>query len=119
MIFTGATAAMKGSAKLSPFAMGKTATRVMAQSLAREFGPKGVHVSHVVIDGIIDIPSSAKMLAEKGVDEKVAPDTVGCHFLKVVMTDEVQIAETYWYLHTQPVSGFTHELEIRPAAEKW
>lgn len=61
----------------------------MAQSLAREFGSKGIHVSHVVIDGIIDIPSSAEMLAEKGVDEKVAPDTVGCPFLEMMIIDQV------------------------------
>lgn len=85
LIFTGATAALKGSAMLSPFAMGKTATRTMAQSLAREFGPKGVHVSHAVIDGIIDIPMSAKMLADKGPGEKISPDTVSVLVQNIVV----------------------------------
>lgn len=83
LIFTGATASLKGSAMLAPFAMGKTATRIMAQSLAREFGPKGVHISHVVIDGLIDIPASAKMLAEKGPGEKISPDTVSLNSLRL------------------------------------
>ena len=56
--------------------MGKSAIRMMAQSLAREFGPQGVHVGHVVIDGLIDIPMSAKMLEGKGADEKISPETV-------------------------------------------
>lgn len=56
LIFTGATASLKGSATYAPFASGKFALRALAQSLAREFGPKGVHVSHVIVDGVIDIP---------------------------------------------------------------
>lgn len=61
---------------LAPFAMGKSAQRVLAQSLAREYGPKGVHVAHAIIDGMIDIPSSAEMLKGKGENEKISPETV-------------------------------------------
>lgn len=76
LIFTGATASLKGSAMFSSFAVGKFATRAMAQSLAREFGPQGVHVSHAIIDGVIDLPTSANYLADAGPEAKIAPDTV-------------------------------------------
>ncbi|KAH8599083.1 hypothetical protein B0O99DRAFT_612981 [Bisporella sp. PMI_857] len=104
LIFTGATASLKGSAMFASFAVGKFATRALAQSIAREFGPRGVHVSHAIIDGVIDLPSSANYLADAGPDAKINVEA---------------IADTYWYLHTQQVSGFTHELEIRPFVEKW
>lgn len=66
LIFTGATASLRGSAMLSSFAPAKFATRALAQCLAREYGPRGVHVSHVVIDGMIDIPSSQELMADAG-----------------------------------------------------
>ncbi|RDW79473.1 7-alpha-hydroxysteroid dehydrogenase [Coleophoma cylindrospora] len=104
LLFTGATASLKSSAKFSSFAVAKFATRALAQSLAREFGPRGVHVGHVVIDGVIDLPTSKEYLKDAGPDAKIDP---------------ASIADTYWYLHTQPRSGFTHELEVRPFVEKW
>lgn len=73
LIFTGATASLKGSAKLAPFAAGKTAQRALAQSIAREFGPQGVHVSHVIIDGIIDTEGTKGVMDDA---EKIAPETV-------------------------------------------
>lgn len=76
LIFTGATASLKGSANFAAFASGKFALRALAQSLAREFGPQGVHVSHTIIDGIIDIPRT-KTLANEHVDGKLNPDAVG------------------------------------------
>lgn len=75
LIFTGATASIKGSANFSSFASGKFALRAMAQSLAREFGPKGVHVSHVIIDGVIDIPRT-KAWANEYEDGKLDPNAV-------------------------------------------
>ncbi|KEF52054.1 7-alpha-hydroxysteroid dehydrogenase [Exophiala aquamarina CBS 119918] len=104
LIFTGATASLKASANFSSFAVSKFATRALVQSLTREFGPKGIHVAHAIIDGIIDTPGTADFMKDAGPDAKISPET---------------IAETYWYLHTQPKSGFTNELEIRPSAEKW
>ncbi|ETN40040.1 uncharacterized protein HMPREF1541_04315 [Cyphellophora europaea CBS 101466] len=104
LLFTGATASIKGSARFAPFAVAKSAGRIMAQSLAREYGPQGVHVAHMVIDGIIDLPLTREYMPDAKPDALISPNT---------------IADTYWYVHTQPASGFTHELEIRPSAEKW
>ncbi|KAH1304934.1 hypothetical protein KXV95_007112, partial [Aspergillus fumigatus] len=103
LIFTGATASVKGSANFAAFATGKFALRALAQSLAREFGPKGVHVSHVIIDGVIDIPRTKAWTFEHE-DAKLDPDA---------------IAESYWHLHTQPRTTFGFELDLRPYVEKW
>lgn len=103
LIFTGATAALKGGSGLAGFAMSKFAIRAMAQSLAREFGPKGVHVSHAIIDGIIATEKTKDYLSDIP-DGKISPDS---------------IAESYWYLHTQPKNSFTQELDLRPYAETW
>lgn len=75
LIFTGATASLKGSANFAAFASGKFALRALAQSLAREFGPQGVHVSHTIIDGIIDIPRTKAWVLEHE-DAKLNPDAV-------------------------------------------
>lgn len=75
LIFTGATASIRGSANFSPFATGKFALRALSQSLAREFGPKGVHVAHAIIDGVIDIPRT-KGFVFKDEDAKIGPDAV-------------------------------------------
>lgn len=75
LIFTGATASIRGSANFSPFATGKFALRALSQSLAREFGPKGVHVAHAIIDGVIDIPRT-KGYVFKDEDAKIGPDAV-------------------------------------------
>jgi len=103
LIFTSATAAMKGSANCASFATGKFAMRALAQSLAREFGPKGIHVSHAIIDGVIDIERTKDYKFDHP-DAKIKPEA---------------IADSYWYLHTQPRTCFTNELDIRPYIEKW
>ncbi|PGH14489.1 hypothetical protein AJ79_02982 [Helicocarpus griseus UAMH5409] len=103
LIFTGATASMKGSALCASFATGKFALRALSQSLAREFGPKGVHVSHAIIDGIIDIERTRGFQFDAP-DAKLSPHS---------------IADSYWFLHTQPRTTFTHELDLRPYVEKW
>lgn len=104
LIFTGATASVRGSAQMSSFASGKFALRALSQSLAREFGPQGVHVSHAVIDGVIDIPRTKNWLKDAGPEAKISADG---------------IADSYWYLHTQPRTTFTYEIDIRPGLEKW
>src|SRR5690606_6819554 len=105
LIFTGATASVKASAKFSSFAASKWGTRALSQSLAKEFAPKGVHVGHAVIDGVIDVEATkAYKMADKGPDSKIDPDA---------------IADAYWFLHTQPKSAFTWEVDIRPFVETW
>ena len=76
LIFTSATAAMKGSALCSSFATGKFALRALAQSLAREFGPQGVHVTHAIIDGVIDIERTKDWVVSDKPDAKIGPDAV-------------------------------------------
>ncbi|OJJ65649.1 hypothetical protein ASPBRDRAFT_669940 [Aspergillus brasiliensis CBS 101740] len=103
LIFTGATASLRGGPGLATFAAGKFALRALAQSLAREFGPRGVHVSHVIIDGMIDTPRTQQFLLDHE-DAKLNPDA---------------IAETYWNIHQQPRTALSFELELRPWVEKW
>jgi NAD(P)-dependent dehydrogenase (short-subunit alcohol dehydrogenase family) len=104
LIFTGATASVKSSAQLASFSTGKWALRALSQSLAKEFGPEGIHVSHAIIDGVIDIPRTKEWLKHLGPEAKLSSDG---------------IADDYWYLHTQPATNFTWELDTRPAVEKW
>jgi len=104
LIFTGATASVKANAHVSAFNTGKYALRALSSSLAKEFGPQGVHVSHAIIDGVIDIPGTKEWLKDAGPDAKISADG---------------IADSYWYLHTQPRSTFTWEIDIRPYVEKW
>ncbi|KAL8670707.1 MAG: hypothetical protein Q9168_004777 [Polycauliona sp. 1 TL-2023] len=81
LIFTGATAAMKGSAQFAAFSPGKFAKRSLAQSLAREFGPQGVHVAHVNIDGVIDIERTKQWMKDAGPDAKIKPEAVSSYML--------------------------------------
>ena len=100
ILFTGASASVKGYAQSAPFAMGKFALRGLAQSMARELAPKGIHVAHFVIDGGIRQPGEAR--AERGPDGFLDPDA---------------IAQTYLQIHDQPRSAWTWEIELRPWTE--
>jgi NAD(P)-dependent dehydrogenase (short-subunit alcohol dehydrogenase family) len=108
ILFTGATASLRGSAGFAAFAGAKHALRALAQSMARELGPQGIHVAHVVIDGAIDTRFIAENFPEryalKDRDGILAPDA---------------IAENYWNLHCQAKSAWTHELDLRPWLETW
>jgi NAD(P)-dependent dehydrogenase (short-subunit alcohol dehydrogenase family) len=108
ILFTGATASARGGAGFSAFAGGKAALRALAQSMARELGPKGLHIAHVIIDGLIDTAFTqehfAQRVAETGPDGILNPD---------------HIAEAYWYLHKQPRDAWTFELDLRPSVERW
>ncbi|MFM8677834.1 MAG: SDR family NAD(P)-dependent oxidoreductase [Burkholderiaceae bacterium] len=108
LLFTGATASLRGGAGFSAFAGGKAALRALAQSMARELGPKGLHIAHVVIDGLIDTDAIRanfpQRVAEAGVDGLLQPD---------------HIAEAYWWLHQQPRDTWTFELDLRPSVERW
>jgi len=108
ILITGATASLRGSAGFAALAGAKHATRALAQSVARELGPKGVHVAHIIIDGGIDTPAAraryAALIAKLPPDGMLKPD---------------DIAQSYWQLHQQPRSAWTHELDLRPWVEKW
>ena len=108
ILFTGATASLRGSAGFAAFAGAKHALRALAQSMARELGPLGIHVAHVVIDGAIDTP----FIRENFPERYALKEREG-------ILDPDAIAENYWRLHTQPKSAWTHELDLRPWIEKW
>ena len=108
IIFTGATASLRGSAGFAGFSGAKMALRALAQSMARELGPQGIHVAHPIIDGAIDTEfirtTFPERYALKGVDGIVNP---------------AHIADMYWMLHNQPRDAWTHELDLRPYMEKF
>ena len=108
ILFTGATASVRGREGFSAFSGAKHALRALAQSMARELGPKGIHVAHTLIDGPIDTQWIAENFPEsyarKAQDGILDPD---------------HIADNYWHLHTQPRDSWTHELDLRPWSESW
>ncbi|MGB3456927.1 MAG: SDR family NAD(P)-dependent oxidoreductase [Litorimonas sp.] len=108
MIFTGATASVRGGAGFSAFASAKAGLRNLAQSAAREFGPRNVHVAHVVVDGMIDSVFIRENVAE--VDMLRASDRI---------LDPDHIAANYVHLHRQPRDAWTFELDLRPYGETW
>ncbi|MBA1145762.1 SDR family oxidoreductase [Ectothiorhodospiraceae bacterium WFHF3C12] len=108
IFFTGATASVRGGSGFAAFAGAKHALRALAQSMARELGPEGIHVAHLVIDGAIDtafirdnFPERYALKAEDGI------------------LDPEHIAEAYWQLHCQPRDAWTHEMDLRPWMEGW
>lgn len=108
IIFTGATASLRGSSQFAAFASAKAGLRALAQSMARELGAKGIHVAHTVIDGIIDTPWGRETFPDVFKDEGASN----------VLKPE-SIANAYWQLHIQPRDAWTHELDLRPWCEKW
>jgi NAD(P)-dependent dehydrogenase (short-subunit alcohol dehydrogenase family) len=108
ILFTGATASVRGSAQFAAFAAAKGGLRQVAQSMARELGPKNIHVAHIVIDGVIDNRRSRERMADRVKD--LPADGM-------LATDA--IAELFWQLHAQPRSAWTFEADVRPWAEKF
>ena len=104
ILFTGATSGMRGSSEFAGFAIGKFGLRALAQSMARELGPKGIHVAYANIDGQIHTRRQAHLAADR------APDA---------MLDPEAIAESYFQLHSQHRSAWTQELDLRPWVEKF
>jgi NAD(P)-dependent dehydrogenase (short-subunit alcohol dehydrogenase family) len=104
VLLTGATAAWRGGRGFAALAVPKFGLRALAQSMAREYGPQGVHVAHVVIDGQIDTPRLREREPDRPAHTLLAPDA---------------IAETYWQLHCQDPSAWTLELDLRPAVERF
>ncbi|HEX2332898.1 MAG TPA: SDR family NAD(P)-dependent oxidoreductase [Burkholderiales bacterium] len=108
ILFTGATASVRGSAQFAAFAAAKGGLRQVAQSMARELGPRNIHVAHVVIDGVIDNRRSRERMAD---------------YVKSLPADGLlatdAIAELFWQIHVQPRSAWTFEADLRPWAEKF
>ena len=108
LLFTGATAGLRGAAHFAAFAGAKHALRALAQSMARELGPRNIHVAHVVVDGAIDTAfirdSFPDLYARKAQDGILDPE---------------HIADNYWFLHSQPRDAWTFELDLRPWMERW
>lgn len=106
LIFTGATASLRAKPPFTGFAMAKAALRALAQGMAREFAPQGIHVVHTILDGVIDGDRARTQypdyVAEKGADGLLQPSA---------------IAQTYWAIHQQHRSVWTHELDLRPFKE--
>ena len=108
ILFTGASASLRGSSGFAAFAGGKHALRALAQSMSRELGPQGIHVAHVIVDGLIENENTRAFLpdlyASKGENGIIQPD---------------ELAEVYWQLHNQPRSAWTFEMDVRPYNETW
>lgn len=106
LFFTGASASLRARPPFTAFAAAKSALRALAQGMAREFGPQGIHVVHAIIDGVIDGERARnafpEFVAQKGADGLLDLDA---------------IADTYWQLHNQHRSAWTHELDLRPFKE--
>ena len=109
IIFTGATASVRGGDGYSAFSGAKQAKRSLAQSMARELGPHGIHVAHVVIDGAIDTPWIKELFNDFYNEKK---DLDG-------LMNPNDIANNYLWLHKQPRNAWTHEIDLRPWIEKW
>lgn len=104
IIFTGATAALRGSAGFANLAVPKFGLRALAQSMARELGPRGVHVGFVIVDGQVESERYRDLAEERGEDSLLKPDA---------------IAELYLQMHRQPRSAWSHEVDVRPWSEKF
>ena len=108
LFFTGASGSLRGKPNFAHFASMKAGLRMLAQSLAREFGPAGVHVAHFIIDGVINGEMVrgrfGEYLDKLGEDGSLSPDA---------------IADAFWYVHNQHRSAWTHEIDLRPFRESW
>ena len=104
IVIIGATASLKGGANFTPFASAKAAQRSLAQSMARYLGPEKIHVSYIIVDGVIDLERTRKAMPDKPDSYFMSPD---------------DIAESVFFLTQQPSSAWTFELDLRPFGEKW
>jgi NAD(P)-dependent dehydrogenase (short-subunit alcohol dehydrogenase family) len=111
ILFTGATASVRGGTGFAAFASAKFGLRALAQSMARELGPENIHVAHLIIDAGVDTAWVREMIGNQlGVRAELPPDS---------LVDPDSIADAYWFIHQQPRDAWTFELDLRPAVEKW
>lgn len=108
IIFTGATASVRGAASFASFSGAKHALRALAQSMARELGPRGIHVGHIIVDGMIN---SAAVRAKFPEELSKLPEGG--------LLDPAHIADAFWTMYMQPRDTWTFEMDIRPFVEKW
>ncbi|MFJ4374069.1 SDR family oxidoreductase [Pseudomonas japonica] len=108
ILFTGATAGLRGAAGFAAFAGAKHGIRALAQSMARELGPRNIHVAHVVVDGAID----TAFIRDSFPERYALKEQDG-------ILDPAHIADNYWHLHAQPRDAWTFELDLRPWTERW
>jgi NAD(P)-dependent dehydrogenase (short-subunit alcohol dehydrogenase family) len=111
ILFTGATASLRGGKGFAAFSSAKFGLRALAQSMARELGPKNIHVAHLIIDAAVDSEAIYRRMRARGVDAATIP--------KDSLTKTSSIADAYWFLHQQSHDAWTHELDLRPSVEKW
>jgi NAD(P)-dependent dehydrogenase (short-subunit alcohol dehydrogenase family) len=112
ILFTGATASVRGGSGFAAFSSAKFGLRALAQAAARELGPQNIHVVHLLIDAGVDSAAiHQRMKAASGIDARDIPADS--------LTKTKSIAEAYWFAHHQARDGWTHELDLRPFAEKW
>lgn len=112
ILFTGATASVRGGSGFAAFASAKFGLRAVAQAMARELGPKNIHVVHLLIDAAVDSDAiHQRIKAAKGIDASDIPADS--------LTRTSSIADAYWFAHHQHRDGWTHELDLRPSVEKW
>jgi len=112
ILFTGATASIRGGKGFAAFSSAKFGLRAVAQAMARELGPRNIHVVHLLIDAGVDSEAiHQRMKAATGINAtEIPPDS---------LTKTASIADAYWFAHHQNKDGWTHELDLRPAVEKW
>lgn len=111
ILFTGATASVRGGAGYAAFSSAKAGLRNLAQAMARELGPQNIHIAHLIIDAGVDTEFVRERIKARGGDPNTLPaDTL--------MNPE-SVANAYWYLHSQSRDGWTFELDLRPYAERW
>jgi NAD(P)-dependent dehydrogenase (short-subunit alcohol dehydrogenase family) len=111
IFFTGATASLRGGKGYAAFASAKFGLRALAQSMARELGPEGIHVAHLVIDAGVDTAFVRERIQAGGRDPATLPEAS--------LMKPASIGETYWLLHQQPRDAWTFELDLRPHRESW
>jgi NAD(P)-dependent dehydrogenase (short-subunit alcohol dehydrogenase family) len=112
ILFTGATASVRGGKGFAAFAAAKFGLRAVAQAMARELGPKNIHVIHLIIDAAVDSEAIHQRLkAAKGIEAKDIPADS--------LAKTTSIANAYWFAHQQSRDGWTHELDLRPSVETW